>query len=127
MSNLEALEEKLHDLSYVLSREEINELRSLCYEHSNSWCPLSDFFNDIYLNKSETYNKNQAFKDLWLIVLIVLDKKKELKALQIIKEKRVDVNCFLIYDLERYNSLIAKNEFMKLIQEEYDLLKDVLL
>lgn len=73
------LEEKLHDLSYVLSCEEINELKTLCYENSNSWCPLSDFFNDIYLNKSETYNKNQAFKDLWLIALIVLDKLKKMQ------------------------------------------------
>lgn len=76
---LEALEERLHEPSYVLSCKEINELRNLCYENSNSWCPLSDFFNDICLNKSKTYNKNQAFKDLWLIALIVLDKLKEMQ------------------------------------------------
>lgn len=60
-------------------------------------------------------------------VITTIDIKKKLKALEIIKKKRVDVNCFLIYDLKRYNDFIAKNEFMKLTQEQYDLLKEVLL
>lgn len=138
---LEALEERLHDLSYVLSCKEIDELRNLCYEHSDSWCPLSSFFNDIDLNESETYNeKNQAFKDLWLIALIVLDKKKELEALEIIKKKEVNVYMLLYYF--RYSSYEEyTNDFKKinrgdydfpnlghklLTQEEYNLLKEVL-
>lgn len=60
---------------------------------------------------------------------------KELKALKIIKSKRVDVAYFLwcidFYDyeegldLEEYNLSCIKDEW-KLTKEEYDLLKEVL-
>lgn len=52
--------------------------------------------------------------------------KKELKALEIIKEKQVDVRMFIIYDLENYNRL-QKNDYCKLTKAEDDLLKEVLL
>ena len=123
---LTALEEKLHDLSYVLSSREINELGHLCFEHSNSGCPLNAFFNDIRFNDSKTYDKNQAYKDLWLIALIVLGKKKSLKALEIIKKKGVNLYKLKICDsVEEYNKLC--NSALLLNQEEFDLLKEVLL
>ena len=56
---------------------------------------------------------------------------KELKALEIIKEKRVDIVGVLLYAFKRedgcdfYNSYMIKEED-KLTQEEYDLLKEVL-
>lgn len=130
---LTPLEERLHDLSYVLSYEEIEELRNLCYEHSNSWCPLSDFFNDVELNKSETYNKNQAYKDLWLIALIVFDKKKELKALEIIKrEPSAVIEIITTYDTwKEYikDYPISDKKIWHIIknESEFDLLKEVLL
>lgn len=53
---------------------------------------------------------------------------KELKAFEIIKTKRVDVirlfQCFKIGALSNYNNFYA---YKKLTQEEYDLLKEVLL
>lgn len=49
-----------------------------------------------------------------------------LKALEIIKEKEVNVFIFLHSgDLETYNDMVEDNR--KLTQEEYDLLKEVLL
>ena len=51
---------------------------------------------------------------------------KELKALEIIKEKQVDVRMFIIYDLENYNKL-QKNDYCKLTKAENDLLNEVLL
>ena len=51
---------------------------------------------------------------------------KELKALEIIKEKQVNVFIFLHSgDLETYNDMVEYNR--KLTQYEYDLLKEVLL
>lgn len=51
---------------------------------------------------------------------------KKLKALEIIKNKQVNVFVLLhIGDLETYNDMIADNR--NLTKEEYDLLKDVLL
>ena len=50
---------------------------------------------------------------------------KELKALEIIKEKEVNVFIFLHSgDLETYNDMVEDNR--KLTQEEFDLLKEVL-
>ena len=51
---------------------------------------------------------------------------KELKALEIIKEKEVNVFIFLHSgDLETYNDMVEDNR--KLTKEEFDLLKEVLL
>ena len=50
----------------------------------------------------------------------------KLKALEIIKEKEVNVFIFLHSgDLETYNEMVEDNR--KLTQEEYDILKEVLL
>jgi len=52
-------------------------------------------------------------------------KNKKLKAFEIIKEKRVNVRCLMSgWKLGNYNSYKAHE---KLTQEEYDLLKEVLL
>ncbi len=51
---------------------------------------------------------------------------KQLEALDIIKEKQVNVFIFLHSgDLETYNDMVEYNR--KLTQKEYDLLKEVLL
>lgn len=58
---------------------------------------------------------------------------KELKALESIKEKKVDVNYLIICieqkikPLQFYNEYMKENNGMNLTQEEYDLLKEVLL
>ena len=57
---------------------------------------------------------------------------KKIKALEIIKEKKVDICelycCFEMRGLETYNSSVIKGFGEKpLTQEEYDLLKEVLL
>ena len=49
---------------------------------------------------------------------------KKLKALEIIKEKKVDVFCLLFAGLDIYNANIHPSRFIT--QEEYDLLKEVL-
>jgi hypothetical protein len=50
---------------------------------------------------------------------------KELKALEIIKKKEVDVSCLLFDGFELYNKDMHPSRV--LTQEEYDLLKEVLL
>lgn len=60
--------EYLHNLDTVLSDKEIEELCDICYEVGNSWFPVSDFFNDIRNTTNPAYDKNRAYKDLWLIV-----------------------------------------------------------
>lgn len=67
--------EILHDLNKVLTKAEIEELRDICYTKGNSWCPIAEFFNDIE-KAGQHYDKNQAFKDLWLIVNLILDIKE---------------------------------------------------
>lgn len=56
---------------------------------------------------------------------------KQVKALEIIKEKRVDVNDLLNFvSLEAYNEYVCAcddNDKRTLTQEEYDLLNEVLL
>ena len=57
---------------------------------------------------------------------------KSLKALEIIKEKEVDVALLKLSDnIERYNELIKHSHltilYYELTQEEYDLLEEVLL
>lgn len=48
---------------------------------------------------------------------------KELKALETIKKKRVDLYALVIaYDLEDYNEMV--NQVYELTQQEYDLLKE---
>lgn len=52
---------------------------------------------------------------------------KGLKALEIIKEKKVDVRILLLVDsLYKYNNFDSTKR-IELTQEEYDLLKEVLL
>ena len=52
---------------------------------------------------------------------------KELKALEIIKEKEVNVYDFKEYESKYEYNKHTKEEFQELTQEEYDLLKEVLL
>ena len=54
------------------------------------------------------------------------ENKKYKQALEIIKEKQVDVRMFILYDLENYNKL-QKNDYCKLTKAEDDLLRKVLL
>lgn len=50
---------------------------------------------------------------------------KSLKALEIIKEKRVNIHLLILSDsLEKYNFNLLP--YRKLTQEEYDLLKEIL-
>ena len=85
--------------------------------------------------KNANYDKNQAFKDLWLIVNIILEKEKKLKAFEIINKKEVNIAVLKIcFTLKEYNRYILNNylnkeivEELSLTQEEFDLLKEELL
>lgn len=57
---------------------------------------------------------------------LIIENETNKKALEIIKEKEVNVFIFLHSgDLETYNDMVEDNR--KLTQEEYDFLKEVLL
>lgn len=61
-------------------------------------------------------------------IKFVDDLDKRLIALEIIKEKRVDVARLLVsVDLERYNNFDKRDILVELTQQEFDLLKEVLL
>lgn len=55
------------------------------------------------------------------------ENKKKLKAFDIIKEKKVNVWCISMVSLEKYNTNFVNQDWRKLTQEEYELLKEVLL
>lgn len=58
----------------------------------------------------------------------VINDDKKLKALEIIKEKKVDVGALCELDLELYNKYAKEiNGTPTLTKEEYDLLREVLL
>jgi len=65
----EELISKLHEPSYVMTQKEIDDLQELCYSNTNSYFPIGDFFNDIRDTSVPGFNKNQAYKDLYLIML----------------------------------------------------------
>jgi len=69
-------------------------------------------FDTIFISMSiEEWNKNQ----------------KKLNALEIIKEKGIDIDALKYHkDLEHYNFSL-RGRYESLTQEEYDLLKEVLL
>lgn len=60
---------RLHKIDYQITQGEIDDLRKLCYKYGNSYCPFDSFFNDVEHNQSPTYDRNQAYKDLYLIIL----------------------------------------------------------
>ena len=60
---------RLHSVDYQITKKEIDDLRKLCYENSCSYTPFDSFFNDVERIKDPNYNRNQAYKDLYLIVL----------------------------------------------------------
>ena len=67
------------------------------------------------LTKNRDYWRDEAYK-------------KQLKALAIIKEKRVDVGWLISCEnIGQYNNVIGTATHKLLTQEEYDLLKEVLL
>ena len=77
--------------------------------------------------------ENERLKTSYLENLLNEESKryiyKKLKALEIIKEKRVDVNDFLTFvDLKSYNEWVVacdENKLRVLTQEEYKLLKEI--
>ena len=68
-----------------MNSKEIEELRKEVYEMSNSMLPLVMFFNDIRDNKSPTFNKELAYKDLREIV----ERFKELKKVNVVLHTRI--------------------------------------
>lgn len=90
--------------------------------------PNGNNFSNIAATVSINIQRDIENKERELLRKWVLENcfPKELKALEIIKEKEVNVFIFLHSgDLETYNDMVEDNR--KLTQEEYDLLKEVLL
>ena len=80
-------------------------------------------FEDLVNTENEMINyiyENECFR------VDVATNKNKLKAFEIIKKKRVNVHLLILSDsLEKYNFNLLP--YRKLTQEEYDLLKEVLL
>lgn len=86
------------------------------------------FVDDVYCLVNTKDNKFDVIDTYEVKSNRIIDNgtQNKLKALEIIKEKQVNVFVLLhIGDLETYNDMIADNR--NLTQEEYDILKDVLL
>ena len=88
---------------------------------------IEEALNNLYVNISLINNetiRDKSFEDLEVI-------RKELKALEIIKTKNVDIiELKMSLSVKQYNNAISfkisyKKEY-ELIQEEFDLLKEVL-
>ena len=70
----------------------------------------------------ETNNENGV---VWLPLFVVEDIEKTLKALEIIKEKKVNILLLeLAENVDEYNERIVPNG--RLTEEEFELLKEVL-
>lgn len=67
---------KLLDRGYTLSEEELKELQDYCYNNGSAFFPVNMFFNDIRDNKQKNFDKNQAYKDLWAIILTTEDNRE---------------------------------------------------
>lgn len=130
---------KMHDLSYKITDKEIKDLQELCYSYTNSYFPIGDFFNDIR-DSGPHFNKNQAYKDLYLIILhFDYYYKKSNEGVEIIKEKEVDCNTLMFYlkkfneighidyAFDSYNDYAKDSDKPQLTKEQFELLKEVLL
>lgn len=105
MKGLEALED-LYNLKAQLLDGKIHIKANKNYKN-----PYDQICYDVNI-----YNK-------FSYALIIIE--KELKALEIIKEKEPDISfLFRVKDLNHYNSCVWKEQ--ELTQEEFDLLKEVL-
>lgn len=88
------------------------------------------FIDDIYCLINTKDNKFDVIDNYKINNYGIIDNgtKKKLKALEIIKEKQVNVGDFIrCKSIEDYNDYCCYNEKEQLTQEEYDLLKEVLL
>ena len=128
-------------------------LRKKCYKMGNSQLPIDVFYNDIRDNPNPNFNKDEAYVDLKKIVDYIEKLQKEnqelkntilsleldtcipelreentklKKAIEIIKEKKVDIPKLLANDFNNYNALAVFFGFKQLTQEEYILVKEVL-
>ena len=71
----------------------------------------------------ETNNENGV---VWLPLFVVAEVEKSLKALEIIKEKKVNILLLeLAENVDEYNERIVPNG--RLTEEEFELLKEVLI
>ena len=84
------------------------------------------FYKQIPIIEKELKRLEEYDKTIPSLTKKLAQKLKKEKALEIIKEKQVDVRMFIIYDLENYNKL-QKNDYCKLTKTENDLLDEVLL
>ena len=116
--SLEALEEiAIQSVEAIIGKQE--PLRT---QKINELLETKQFkFIEKELKEREKYRKRCLELEEKLFNL----EEKELKALEIIRYKKVNVFIFLHSgDLQTYNDLVEDNR--KLTQEEYDLLKEVL-
>lgn len=111
--------------------EALNDLRNKCCDYLSLSMDrqVCDSFKLIEAALKEKENIEKTINELFSEngkVITTIDIKKQLKAIEIIKDKEVNVFIFLHSgDLETYNDMVEENR--KLTQEEYDLLKEVLL
>lgn len=105
-------DERLLDPSTVLTYEEIEELQSLCYEHGNTCFPIDMFFNDIRDNKSPTFQKNQAYKDLWIMMNVYLELFEEHEVFKILQRRAMINKDYWLMAIEHEieNAMISEEE-----------------
>ena len=75
----------------------------------------------------ETALKELDFKRMVIVDFLTGNDEKKLKALEIIKEKKVNIRGLSRLTLEEYNENRRSHKEEQLTQEEFDLLKEVLL
>ena len=115
--------------------EALERIRELRQEYASKMPSIEEELSIIEtelkrLEELEIENSKQ-FKEKWvqdnLAMTFELNVANEkLKALEIIKEKRVDVKClFFSNSLEEYNGTINQRDlYLELTQAEFDLLKE---
>lgn len=101
-----------------MTSKEIEELQERVYKISCGMFPLDMFFNDIRDNPNPDFDKDFAYRDLERIV----DRVEKLeKAIVMLKE----IGCITIAQEIGGFFLYICGERIRLIPEEYELLKEV--
>lgn len=114
-------------LELLKGKQALNELKTIKEANPSEALELVYCLKDYLMNMMPYYD---WLNDIEKYILNAQEQEKKLKALEIIKKKEVNVNTLInciigaIEPLEFYNEKVSTN--LKLTQQEFELLKEVL-
>ena len=112
---------------YEIVKQALLELQSIKDANpSEALNGLESYINNIIFAKDLINQKQQLLTNITAIKQALLKAEKEHNALEIIKEKEVNMQVFnQCEDVKTYNKVYIKQKDRQLTQEEFSLLKEV--